>query len=162
MSQPLIAPYESPEFDVVHRTLTLQTTARVAFLDVTDQVAEVIRQTGITSGLVSVQTHHTTTAIVVNENEPLLHQDLLWLMERWAPRWAGYRHDQMERRGPEVLPDERPNGDSHARAMVLGASETIAIKGGHLQLGRWQRVFLVELDGERRRELSVSVLGLRG
>ncbi len=162
MSQPFLAPQSAPSFHVVQRTLSLESEARVSFVDVTDDVVEIVSESGIRDGLVSLQTRHTTTAIVLNEDEPLLHDDIQWLMERWAPRWAGYRHDRMDRRRVNLQPEERPNGDSHARAMLLGASETLAVAGGRVQLGTWQRLFFVELDGERPREFIVTVMGSRG
>ena len=139
--------------------LRLRTHDRLELVDLTDRIADVVRRSGVVHGIVSVQTRHTTTAVLVNENEPLLIRDLLELFERWAPREGSYRHDDLAARGPGLPADERRNGDAHARAALLRASETLNVVDGVMQLGRWQRVFLVELDGERDRTLSVLVLG---
>ena len=109
----------------------------------------------------NVQTRHTTTGVCVNENEPLLLGDLLALLERLAPRGAvAYAHDELHRR-PGVPPDERPNGHAHAKALLLRTSETLNVADGRLQLGRWQRVLLLDLDGPREREVSLLGMGER-
>ena len=80
------------------------------------------------------------------------------LWERLAPRGAGYAHDALHLR--EGVPDdERPNGHSHAKASLLRCSETLNVVAGELQLGRWQSVLFVELDGPREREISLVALG---
>jgi secondary thiamine-phosphate synthase enzyme len=109
---------------------------------------------------VNVQTRHTTTGICVNENEPLLLTDLLALLERLAPRGTAYAHDELHRRSG-VRPDERPNGHAHAKALFLRTAETLNVADGRLQLGRWQRVLLLELDGPREREVSLLAMGER-
>lgn len=120
-----------------------------------------VRATGLVTGWVNVQTRHTTTGLLVNELEPLLLGDLANLLERLAPRGAGYAHDALHHRDG-VPPDERPNGHAHAKASLLRSSETLNVVGGSLQLGRWQRVLLVELDGPRAREVSLVALGAGG
>jgi secondary thiamine-phosphate synthase enzyme len=137
----------------------LQTEERLQFVDLTELVAERVRRSGIGHGLVCVQSRHTTTAVVVNENEPLLIEDAKRMLERVAPRDALYGHNELHRRR-DIAPDESRNGDAHCRALLLGSSETLAVADGVLQLGRWQRVFLVELDGPRRRTVCVVVMGL--
>lgn len=139
----------------------LRTESRVQFVDLTDILRERVRQSSIVHGMALVQTRHTTTAVVVNENEPLLLLDLVRCLERWAPRGEGYRHNDLRARGP-VPADESENGDAHCRAVLLGASESIAILDGALALGRWQRVFLLELDGPRPREVVISLMGVGG
>ena len=137
----------------------LHTEERVQLIDVTELVAERVRRSGIGHGLVCAQSRHTTAAVIVNENEPLLVDDFKRMLERLAPRGARYRHNELHRRR-NLAPDESRNGDAHCRAVLLGASETLAVVDGALHLGRWQRVFLVELDGPRRRTLAVVVMGL--
>jgi secondary thiamine-phosphate synthase enzyme len=141
-------------------TLEIPTTRRVQFLDITDAVSEVLRRSGVTLGVVNVQTRHTTTGIVVNENEPLLLRDVEDRLSRLAPREEPYRHDDLSIRTVNLTPEERPNGDSHCRAIVLGTSESLNVVDGELQLGRWQRIFLVELDGAQHRHVSVVAMGV--
>ena len=137
----------------------LRTESRLQFVDLTDIVRERVRRSGIVHGLAAVQTRHTTTAVVVNENEPLLLEDLARCLERWAPRDGRYGHNDLAARGP-VPAGESENGDAHCRAVLLGASESVAILDGALALGSWQRIFLLELDGPRPREVVITLMGV--
>lgn len=139
-------------------TVTLRTQARRQFIDVTELVAERIRRSGIREGLVLVQTHHTTAAVVVNENEPLLLGDFERLLDRLCPADLAYDHDDLARRS-DASAEERPNGASHCRTLLLGSGQTLHVSGGRLQVGPWQRLLLVELDGPRSRTVSIVVLG---
>jgi len=150
---------EQPSFRVCSDVVTLRTQERLQFVDLTELVAERVRRSRVGQGLVSIQTRHTTTGLIVNEDEPLLLEDLRRTLERLAPTDLTYDHNDLERR-PLAPPEESANGDAHCRAMVLGSSETLAVLNGQLQLGRWQRVFLVELDGPRPRTVNVVVMGL--
>ena len=158
-TKPFVRELRRSDLGVSSDVVDLRTEERVQFIDVTDLVAERVRRSGIVHGLVCVQSRHTTTAVVVNENEPLLIEDLKRVLERLAPRAGRYGHNQLHRRR-DPAPDESANGDAHCRAVLLGSSETLAIAEGAPQLGRWQRVFLVELDGPRRRTLCVVVMGI--
>ncbi len=147
-----------PVFTTFSDAVTLRTQARRQFIDLTELVAERVRRSGIRDGLVLVQSHHTTAAVVVNENEPLLLGDFERLFDRLCPADAPYDHDDMARR-IDAAEEERPNGASHCRCVLLGVSQALHVSGGVLQVGRWQRLLLVELDGPRSRTLSVVVLG---
>ena len=142
-----------------HVRLRVPTARPTEFLDLTDRIAALIADTGLCLGFVNVQTRHTTTAIVVNEHEPLLLEDFTGLLEATAPSTRAYRHDDPRERRVNLTPDERVNGHAHCRALVLAASACLNVGDGALQLGTWQRVFFVELDGPRDRELSIVLLG---
>ena len=150
---------ESTEMRVCRDLVRLRTEEPLQFVDLTALVAERVRRSGVGEGTVTVQSRHTTAAVVVNENEPLLLEDLRDLLERWAPAAARYRHNDLEARGhaPEF---ERPNGHAHARAVLLGTSVCLGIADGRVDLGEWQSVFLVELDGPRPRSVSIQVVGV--
>jgi secondary thiamine-phosphate synthase enzyme len=148
-------------WSVYDDAISLRTDKRVQFVDLSDLLAERVRRSRVVSGLASIQTHHTTAAVAVNEDEPLLLDDMRRLLERLAPSDVLYRHDDLSRRvNPEA--EERRNGAAHCRSLLLGPTQTLQVRDGALQLGRWQRVFLVELDGPRPRSLSILVIGLRG
>jgi secondary thiamine-phosphate synthase enzyme len=148
------------ELKTCHDRVELWTQKRVQFIDVTELVRERVRRAAIRHGIVNVCTRHTTTAIVVNENEHLLLRDFEERLEQWAPREASYRHNDLEaRRFQLISAEERPNGDAHARALLLGPSETVNVVSGTLELGEWQRIFFVELDGPRPRKLSILAMG---
>jgi secondary thiamine-phosphate synthase enzyme len=142
-----------------HTRIRITTQNPTEFVDLTGQLDELVKEAGLCAGLVNVQSLHTTTAIIVNEHEPLLLADFATLLTKAAPLEAGYRHDDMHSRTVNLAPGERPNGHSHCRALLLGSSVSLNVADGTLQLGRWQRVFLVELDGPRTREVSVLLLG---
>lgn len=145
---------------VCHHGRIRVTTARaMEFVDITEQLDAIVADTGIRAGLANIQSQHTTTAVIVNEHEPLLLADFEALLCRTAPVEAAYRHDDMDVRTVNVMPGERANGHAHCRALLLPTSALLNIADGRLQLGRWQRVFLVELDGPRDRDVSVIVFG---
>jgi secondary thiamine-phosphate synthase enzyme len=141
-----------------HATICLTTSHPTGFIDLTDRLERLVAEAGVRFGILNVQTLHTTTAIVVNEHEPLLLDDFRALLERAAPGDGRYRHDDTTARTVNVTAAERPNGHAHCRALVLPSSVSLNVVSGRLRLGRWQRVFLVELDGPREREISALLL----
>ena len=144
-----------------HTTIRVDTEHPTQFIDLTSRLEAFVAASGIESGLLNVQSLHTTAAIVVNEHEPLLLTDIAGLLERLVPQDAVYRHDNITLRSVNCVLGERPNGHSHCRALLLGATAALNVVNGALQLGRWERVFLVELDGPRTREVSLLMFGMR-
>jgi secondary thiamine-phosphate synthase enzyme len=140
-------------------TLAFRTSAAREFIDVTEQVAAVVRRSKVSQGWVSVFSKHTTAAVVLNENEPLLLQDMGAMLERLSAAAGVYEHNDLSRRKGEMDPDECANGHSHCQHLLIGGSENIPVADGHLDLGRWQRIFLLELDRPRDRQLVVQVFG---
>ena len=140
-----------------HSRIRIATERAMQFIDLTARIEAVATEAGIHAGLVNVQSLHTTTAIVVNQAEPLLLVDFDALLARTAPKDAPYRHNDLNVR--TLAPGERPNGHAHYQALLLGSSASLNFADGRLQLGRSQRVFLVELDGPRPREVSILILG---
>jgi len=125
---------------------TVSTEDRIDTVDVTDRVAEAVPD-GVETGVCSVFVRHTTAGISVNENESRLRGDTEDFFEDLVPD-DGHRHDQLD-----------GNADSHLRATLVGASESIPVEDGELALGRWQSVLLCEFDGPRTREVTVTVVG---
>jgi secondary thiamine-phosphate synthase enzyme len=140
-------------------TLAVTTYRRLEFLDLTDRIEAIVAESGLRQGIVNIQSLHTTAAIVVNEHEPLLLMDFQALLDRVAPETGPYHHDDENIRTVNLAPGERANGHAHCQTLLLGTSACLNVIGGRLHLGVWQRVFLVELDGPRRREISVVALG---
>jgi secondary thiamine-phosphate synthase enzyme len=149
----------SPAFIYRHTRVRITTERRTEFIDLTDSLENLLTESGIVMGFLNVQSLHTTAAIIVNEREPLLLDDFESLLHKVAPDDVSYRHDDERIRTVNLNPGERPNGASHCKALLLGTSACLNIVDGHLLLGRYQRVFLAELDGPRTRELSVLVIG---
>jgi secondary thiamine-phosphate synthase enzyme len=145
-----------------HTRIRVATEGPTQFIDITDQVQAFVSDARIQAGFVNIQTLHTTTGIVVNEHEPLLLTDFAALLEQAAPVSASYRHDDESARTVNVAPGERPNGHAHCRALLLPPIVALNVADGRLQLGRWQRVFLAELDGPRTREISMLLVGEGG
>ena len=141
-----------------HARIRLTTRHPTEFIDLTERLERLVADAGVRFGILNVQTLHTTTGVVVNEHEPLLLGDFQGLLERAAPVDARYRHDDPAARTVNVTAAERPNGHSHCRALLLPSSVALNVAHGRLQLGQWQRVFLVELDGPREREISALLL----
>jgi secondary thiamine-phosphate synthase enzyme len=148
-----------PSWTCRHAVIRLWSDRPGRFIDITDAVAELVADSRLRTGVVNVQTQHTTAGIVVNEHEPLLLGDLEAMLERIAPAAAGYRHDDLTSRTVNVVDGERPNGHAHCKALLLPTSAAVNVASGRLQLGRWQRLFFVDLDGPRERAVSVVIFG---
>src|SRR5437879_2487128 len=141
--------------------LQFETSAPIQLLDITSQVIALVRATRLREGVVSVFSRHTTLSVRIQENEPLLLEDLRDFLKRLAPSTTPYRHNDFTVRTEHMHPDESPNGHAHCLHMLLGGSESVPVFDGEVQLGTWQRLFAVELDGPRpRREILVQTLGV--
>ena len=141
------------------RSLMIRTDKGPQFIDITDGVAGLVQESTIRNGFAIVFTRHTTAAIRINENEPMLLHDMEQFLKRVAPTHAYYNHNDFSHRTANMSDVEQPNGHSHCQQLLLGASEAIPIVGGQLFLGQWQRLFLVELDRGREREVVVQMVG---
>jgi secondary thiamine-phosphate synthase enzyme len=130
--------------------LRLETEGEGQIVDLTEGVLAVVRQSGVSHGVVSVFVTGSTAAVTTMEYEPGGVQDLQQTLERLVPRARDYAHNVMN--GDD-------NAHSHLRASLLGPSETVPLVGGNLVLGTWQQLVLIELDDRpRRREVHVQVL----
>jgi secondary thiamine-phosphate synthase enzyme len=136
--------------------IPLQTTGTTDLIDITDQVRAVVSEADIDTGIALISAPHTTCAVIVNENEPGFARDFTRALERLAPEDSHYEHNE----APHDEEDEAPNGYAHVRAAFLSSpSVMLPIRGGALALGRWQRLFFVELDRPRRRTCHVTLMG---
>jgi secondary thiamine-phosphate synthase enzyme len=126
----------------------VETLAARQCIDVTDRVRAVVGRGGVAAGLCHVMVLHSTAAVVVNEfADPNIGQDVLTALDRAVPEHAGWLHDRID-----------DNAHAHVKATLLGPAEVVPVKDGELLLGTWQRILLVELDGPRRRRVSVTLL----
>ncbi|MDN5311025.1 MAG: hypothetical protein PWP14_2419 [Methanolobus sp.] len=128
--------------------MQVNTSKRTELIDITGNVKRHVTESGVKNGICIVSTMHTTTAIIINENEKGLVEDILSVLEKIVPQGAGYQHDRIDN-----------NADSHLKAVLLGNSESIPVRDGRLVLGTWQSVFLAELDGPRKRNIDITVIG---
>ncbi len=132
--------------------LRVKTGRRTQFVDVTDLVERAVAKSGVLSGICYVYVPHTTAGVAINEHfDPDVATDVEGVFERLVPRSGPYRHAE-------------GNSDSHAKAVLTGASQTILVDGGKLMLGQWQGVFFCEFDGPRERKMWVKIVrdGING
>ena len=139
--------------------LNLDTRQAPEFIDITDWVCECVSKSKVSNGFAVVFSKHTTAAVKINENEPLLLQDMTEFLEKISPRNGEYQHNNFEIRTVNMNEDESPNGHAHLQHLVLGTSETIPVIDGTMQFGRYQSIFFIELDHPRPREVMVQVVG---
>jgi secondary thiamine-phosphate synthase enzyme len=127
--------------------LRVKTSRRTQLLDVTEAVERVVGASGVVTGLCHVFVPHTTAAITINEHaDPDVASDLEGVFDRLVPHKGPYRHCE-------------GNTDSHAKAVMVGASQVVFVEKGRLALGTWQGIFLCEFDGPRERKIWVKVTG---
>ncbi len=129
------------------------------FIDITEWVAQCVAESQIVNGFAVVYSKHTTAAIKINENEPLLLEDMAEFLEKISPRENGYQHNNFEIRTVNMNENESPNGHAHLQHLLLGTSETVPVIDGEMQFGTYQSVFFIELDQPRPREVMVQVVG---
>ena len=129
------------------------------FIDITEWVRQCVSKSQVDNGFAVVYSKHTTAAVIINENEPLLLADMEKFLEKISPRNDDYQHNDFQIRTVNLTPDESPNGHAHLQHLVLGSSETIPVIGGKIQFGQYQSVFFIELDRPRAREVLVQIVG---
>ena len=130
--------------------------------DITDEVSEAVRESGIRDGIVCVYSPHTTCCVRVNEFEAGFLDDFAGLLRKLVPSDGYYAHDDWDRRTENLYKEDMDagNGHAHCMSMLLGsAGESIPVQNGELCLGTWQRVLFLELDRERERRWIVQVVG---
>jgi secondary thiamine-phosphate synthase enzyme len=125
--------------------------ARRGFINITPQVQEAVRESGIAEGLVLVNAMHITASVFMNDDEPGLHQDYETWLEELAPHEpvSHYRHNDTG----------EDNADAHLKRQVMGREVVVAITQGSLDLGPWEQIFYGEFDGRRRKRVLVKIVG---
>jgi secondary thiamine-phosphate synthase enzyme len=125
----------------------VSTKAQTETVDISQEVAEAVREAGVEEGLVCVSTPHTTAAVYVNENERGLRRDVVALARTLLAAGEGFEHNQVDH-----------NAEAHLMAVLMGNSVVLPVRSGRPELGTWQRVFLLEMDGPRHRTVHVTVV----
>ncbi len=140
--------------------LSYNTKEELEFIDITEEIINFVKESEIEDGIINIQTMHTTGAIILNENEPLLIKDIKDNLRRLAPSESiEYRHDNFEVRTVNMCDGECANGHAHCKAIYLPSNIVLNIVSGRVNLGQWQRIFFLELDRARPRKISLLVLG---
>ena len=130
------------------RTFDVRTPSRSAMIDITDRVAQVIRDSGLTQGIVTVYVPHTTAGLTINENaDPDVVHDVLAALDKVVP-WHQDFYEHSE-----------GNSAAHAKSSIVGCSTVVPVADGRMALGTWQAVFFCEFDGPRTRRVIVTVAG---
>jgi len=134
------------------RHLTFNVPSRMDFVNITSQVADEVRKSGVQEGLCLVNAMHITASVFINDDEPGLHEDYKRWLEQLAPFDASperYRHN---RSGED-------NGDAHHKRQILGREVVVAVTKGKLDFGPWEQIFYGEFDGRRAKRVLVKVIG---
>ncbi|HOI71156.1 MAG TPA: secondary thiamine-phosphate synthase enzyme YjbQ [Methanobacterium sp.] len=128
--------------------MELKTNNRVEIIDITRSVDAALAESRLRKGLVNIYSKHSTSAIFINENESGLLEDYLNLIDKLVPTDDNYRHDQIDN-----------NADSHLRSFIIGNNETVPFENGSMDLGTWQSVFFLDMDGPRNRKITITIMG---
>lgn len=130
------------------KQFSISTSSKIELVNITPQVLKVVDEGAIEHGVAIIFSPHTTTAILINENEPRLVKDIEGAVKKLIP-WNGtYGHNTIDHNAP-----------AHIVGAFLGNSTTLIVEKGKLGLGTWQSIFLLELDGPRLRQVKVKVIG---
>jgi secondary thiamine-phosphate synthase enzyme len=124
--------------------------SRRAFVNITPQVEECLRSSGIQEGLALCNAMHITASVFINDDERGLHQDYEIWLEKLAPHEpvSQYRHNVGE-----------DNADAHMKRQIMGREVVVAVTGGKLDLGPWEQIFYGEFDGRRKKRVLVKIIG---
>ena len=128
------------------KTFALPTSSRRQVLDITGEVAEIVANNDVASGMCTVSVPHCTCAVRINEHEDGLAHDILTLMDGLVAD-GDWHHNRIDQ-----------NAGAHLAATLLGNSIQVPVEGGNLVLGTWQRILLIELDGPRHRRINVTLI----
>jgi secondary thiamine-phosphate synthase enzyme len=133
------------------KELWFDTPARMAFLNITPQVEEVLRDSGVREGLCLVNAMHISASVFINDDERGLHQDFARWLEQLAPHepLKQWRHNDTG----------EDNADAHLKRQLMGREVVVAITAGKLDFGPWEQIFYGEFDGRRRKRVLVKIIG---
>ncbi len=133
------------------KELFFELTSRRGFINITGQVEECLRESGISDGLLLCNAMHITASVFINDDEAGLHHDYERWLEQLAPHepLSLYRHNNTG----------EDNGDAHLKRMVMGREVVVAVTAGNLDFGPWEQIFYGEFDGRRRKKVLVKIIG---
>ncbi|MGV8042364.1 MAG: secondary thiamine-phosphate synthase enzyme YjbQ [Thermoanaerobaculaceae bacterium] len=134
------------------RHLTFDVPERMAFVNITRQVEEAVRESGVQEGLCLVNAMHITASVFINDDEPGLQEDFRRWLEQLAPYDPSPQRYRHNRTGED-------NGDAHHKRQIMGREVVVAITGGRLDFGPWEQIFYGEFDGRRPKRVLVKVIG---
>lgn len=148
---------------IISKVIKLKSKKYLEFIDLTDLVKEFVSELKIKNGSVSIYSKHTTMAIRINEKEKGIVEDFVSFIKKLLPKDIYYYHNDLTIRTENLVCEPGAsdclNGHSHCLHLLLGSSETIPIDEGKLVLGQFQRIFAIELDCGRNREIVIQIIG---
>lgn len=142
-----------------NKNIIVKTKKLFEIVDITEKVLDFVKKTKVENGLINIQTMHTTAMLILNENEPLLLEDIKKNLERLASRKENYDHDNFDIRTVNMCDNECVNGHSHCKAIYLSPNVVLNLIKNELQLGKWQRILYIELDRAKERTVQLAILG---
>lgn len=143
---------------IVQEKIAVESKKSVDFINVTQEVDDVLHKSGIKNGQALIFSPHTTAGITLNDSEPMLIQDLTRTLNKLVPIDERFDHDLFEL-SKNNKSDGRSNGHSHCKNILIESSEVVPVLNGELQLGEKQKIFFVEFDGARKRDFIVQIMG---
>jgi secondary thiamine-phosphate synthase enzyme len=149
------AAHAATGFRIQSRVVDFITAERSQLLNVTERIKEIVRRSGISEGLVHLQSLHTTTGLALGEWQEALLEDFQNFISTVADRKTYYKHND-----PAFSDCERKNADSHLKGSVFGQTLLLQVRNGSVLLGTWQSIILAEFDGPRSRSIAVQVSGV--
>jgi secondary thiamine-phosphate synthase enzyme len=132
--------------------LTLKVPKRMDFVNITAQVAEAVKKSGIQEGLLLVNAMHITASVFINDDESGLHEDYKRWLEQLAPFDPSPERYHHNRTGED-------NADAHHKRQIMGREVVVAVTGGKLDFGPWEQIFYGEFDGRRAKRVLVKIIG---
>lgn len=138
--------------------LTIETKKEFEIIDITEKVMNLLKNSKINRGFINVFSKHTTLSIKINENEPLLIEDMNIFMKKIVQEDGNYHHDVISLR-KDCPADEPKNAKGHLRTLILETHQTIPVMENKLELGKYQRIFAIETSGPRERQILIQIIG---
>jgi secondary thiamine-phosphate synthase enzyme len=133
---------------VYQEEFEIRSSRRREIIDITDEIERIVEKSKVKNGLCLIFLPHATSAIIFEEDEPGLIEDMEKFLEKIFPRGIGYKHDRID-----------DNADAHLASGFIGQSRIYPVENGRIVRGTWQRALLIELDGPRNREIHLTIIG---
>jgi secondary thiamine-phosphate synthase enzyme len=133
---------------IINKEIDIKTSSRMEIIDISSKISEILDASGLKQGIINIFTRHSTSAVVINENEPRLINDFENFLKEIISENKSYCHNAIDN-----------NADSHLRSFLLGTGQSVPFENYKMDLGTWQSIFFVELDGPRNRKVKITIIG---
>jgi secondary thiamine-phosphate synthase enzyme len=133
---------------IINKEIDIKTSSRMEIIDISSKISEILDASGLKQGIINIFTRHSTSAVVINENEPRLINDFENFLKEIISENKSYGHNAIDN-----------NADSHLKSFLLGTGQSVPFENYKMDLGTWQSIFFVELDGPRNRKVKITIIG---